>query len=158
MGRKNSTVVISTPGRDFGKSFLLTEMDCTKAEKWGQRALGVMIRGGVDLPELLTASGFSGIVSVGFMALFAAPWADVEPLLDELMSCVQVMPDPNKPAILRGIYESDIEEISTLVTLRLEAFELSSGFSVAGALSDLRSKMAAAQGGDTPSTQTSQDE
>jgi hypothetical protein len=155
--RKTSTVAISAPGRDTGKTFLLTEMSAAKAEKWGQRALGVMIRGGVDLPDLLAASGFSGIVSVGFMALFAAPWGDVEPLLDELMTCVQAVPDQNKP-VPRGLFEGDIEEVSTLVKLRLEAFELSSGFSVAGALSDLKSKMAAAQDGDTPSTPTSQDE
>ena len=42
MARKTKTVVIES-GRDEGKSFLVTEMPVTKADKWANSALLAII-------------------------------------------------------------------------------------------------------------------
>ena len=48
MARKTKTLVIES-GRDQGKSFLITEMPVTRADKWANTALLAMLRGGVDV-------------------------------------------------------------------------------------------------------------
>jgi hypothetical protein len=138
MSRKSKPFVVTDDGRDKGKRFLITEMSAEKAEEWGVRALGAMIRAGVDLPDLVMASGMAGVVSVGFMALFAAPFAELKPLLDELLACVESCAEDPKSEVRTKVFENDIEEPRTLLLLRMEAFELCAGFSVAAAFSTLR--------------------
>lgn len=138
MSRKSKPFVVADEGRDKGRRFLITEMPAEKAEEWGIRALGAMIRAGVDLPDLVMASGMAGVVSVGFMALFAAPYSELKPLLDDLLACCEALPEDPKSDIRSKVYEGDIEEPRTLLLLRMEAFELCSGFSVAAAFSTLR--------------------
>ena len=50
MARKTKTLVIES-GRDQGKSFLITEMPVTRADKWANTALLAMLRGGVDISD-----------------------------------------------------------------------------------------------------------
>jgi len=138
MSRKTKPFVVTDEGRDKGKRFLITEMSAEKAEEWGVRALGAMIRAGVDLPDLVMASGMAGVVSIGFMALFAAPYSELKPLLDELLACCEACAEDPKSEVRTRVYEGDIQEPRTLLLLRMEAFELCSGFSVAAAFSILR--------------------
>ena len=44
MARKTKIVTIAAEGRDYGKSYLLTEMPALKAEKWATRAMMALIR------------------------------------------------------------------------------------------------------------------
>lgn len=133
MSRKSKTVVIQSD-RDAGKVFLITEMPASQAEKWGIRAAAVVIQVGFDMPE---EAGWNALLAAGFQAFLQGPWAQVEPLLDEVFACVQAVPDPGVPERTRSLVESDIEEIATRIRLRDEVFELHSGFSVAASLSNL---------------------
>lgn len=153
--RREKIFVVTDDGRDHGKTFFLTEMSAVKCEEWAERALGIMIRGGVDMPDLVTASGMSGVVSIGFMALFSAPFTEIKPLLDQLMDCVEYFPDSHAAFKRKPLLDDEIEEAATLVRLRLEVFELCAGFSVAAAFSTLRAKMMAAQDTDLNNTLTS---
>lgn len=134
MARKTEAVVITTGGRDQGKHYLLTEMPASKAESWAFRAFGAMARAGIDIPEEIVASGMVGLSALGLKAFLASDWADVEPLLADMMACVQMRPDPDKPDILRTLIEDDIEEPATRARLRDEVFKLHVGFSIADSL------------------------
>lgn len=128
MGRK-TTVWTAVDGRDLGKRFHITEMSAFKAEKWAARALLALARSDFNVGPEIQGAGLAGMALVGLRALSGVQWADAEPLLDELLACVKIMPDPNNSEIMRDLIEDDIEEVATVVQLRKEVFELHVNFS-----------------------------
>lgn len=132
MARKTKNVTITAEGRDKGKVFVLTEMSASRAEAWAARALLALMAGNVQLPAGIEKLGFAGLVQVGVRALTGLRWEAAEPLLAEMMTCVQVMPDPSKPTVVRPLIEDDIEEVATRIALRREIWELHTGFLQAG--------------------------
>lgn len=124
MARKITSVTIEAEGRDKGKRFMITEMPASKAEKWAMRLAFAMVGTGIELPKDLGKQGMAGIATLGLKALGSIPFDVAEPLLDELMGCVQVMPNPQDPTVVRGLVESDIEEIATRIKLRMETLKL----------------------------------
>ena len=130
--RKTETITITDDGRDKGKMFLLTEMPAEKAEKWALRAFLALARSGVELPDDVQQLGMAGMAIVGLRALGGVQFSDAEELLDEMFECVQIMPDPGKPHIIRRPTTDDIEEIPTRLKLRTEVFKLHTGFLPAG--------------------------
>lgn len=121
--RKTAEITIDAVGRDTGKIFVLREMPASQAEKWAMRALLALAKSGVELPDGVAAGGFAAVAAIGVRALGALSFAEAEPLLDEMMGCVQRRPDPAKPMV-RALVEDDIEEIETRIKLRLEIFNL----------------------------------
>ena len=124
------TIYDGTPdtNRDYGKTFHLREMGATKAEKWAMRALLAVARSGIDLPEGIAQGGMQSIAILGIQAIMKINFYDAEPLLDEMMECVRIKPDPKNPAIIRDLIEDDIEEIATRIKLREEVIKLHVGF------------------------------
>jgi hypothetical protein len=145
MARKTLQYTVQEEGRDRGKVFLLTEMSASQAESWAARAILALMAGGVDLPEGFERLGMAGIAELGLRALAKLRWQDAKPLLDEMMSCVQILPNPAKPNIVRALIEEDIEEVQTLVKLRMEIWGLHVGFSPAAAKSTFPGSPVAAQ-------------
>lgn len=148
MARKTKLVPITTENRDKGKTFLLTEMSPVKAEKWATRALIAIARSGsAEMPEgfkdELGNLGMAGIAALGARALTTIDFADAEPLLDEMMGCVELVPDASKIdqmtrlPVVRPMIADDIEEVSTILLLRSEVIELHMGFSPAAFLSTI---------------------
>lgn len=143
--RKQKLVVISSEGRDKGKTFRLTEMPADQAERWAYRTLLAMSRGGIDLPNGILNAGMAGlaavipfVVIVGLRGLHMAQWAELEPLLEEMMGCVRYVPPQQglpDQEILSGV-NSQIEEIRTRVELRKEILELHVDPSLAAAMLD----------------------
>jgi hypothetical protein len=139
MARKTKTIVIETPGRDFQKMFVLTEMAPTKAEKWAFRAFLALAKSGVEIPDDIANSGLAGIAKVGLQAFSGLSFEDAEPLMDEMFAMVAIIPDPARPEIKRGyggvgaLIEDDIEEVSTRLLLRKELFALHTNFFTPGA-------------------------
>ena len=142
MARKTQVLTIAAAGRDEGKTFLLTEMAATRAEKWATRALLALARSGTDLPVGAQGLGMSAVAAIGLRAFTSLSFDDAEPLLDEMMTCVQVVPDPARPQVVRGLIAEDVEEVRTLLQLRSEVFALHVGFSIADELSKLRATSA----------------
>lgn len=130
--RKTKIVTIDTANRDKGKSFLLTEMPAAQAFKWAARAFLAMAKGGAELPEGIESAGMAGLANVSLAALSSLDWALAEPLLDELMTCVQI----KETAITRALDPNaeDCEEIATIFTLHKEVLMLHVDFSKAAAL------------------------
>lgn len=126
--RKTETITIQREGRDKGKVFKITEMPAAQAEKWALRAFFALANTGVELPEGLEESGMAGLAAIGLQALGKVPYEAAEPLLDDLMACVQHIPDPSKPEVVRGLIDEDIEEVATRLELKKSVWELHTGF------------------------------
>lgn len=140
MARKTKTVVIES-GRDNGKSFLVTEMPVTKADKWANTALLAMMRGGVDVggvnfdlisntimtsdaPKIDVSGGMLELARISIAGLGNVTEAVGQSLLDQLIEdCVQVVPTGGAARPMLSI-DDEIEDLKTLWTLRKEAFIL----------------------------------
>jgi len=130
MARKTKTVT-GTFGRDAGKQYLITEMSGDQTEDWALRAFLALASSGVEIPDDLQDMGMAGIASLSLTAIAGIKWDFAKPLLDEMMACVQVMPDKSNPANTRPIFKNsdDIEEVATRLMLRKEVFGLHMDFS-----------------------------
>ena len=144
MARKTLQYTVQDEGRDKGKVFVITEMSASQAESWASRAILALMAGGVELPEGFDRFGMAGIAELGIKALARLKWEDAQPLLDEMWACVQILPNPAKPNIIRALIEEDIEEVATRVKLRMEIWSLHVGFSRADAKSKSGDSPAAA--------------
>ncbi len=133
--RKTIDVTISASGRDEGKTYRLTEMPAARAEKWAMRAFLGMARSGIEVPDSISEAGLAGIAMIGLRAVGSMSFGDAEPLMDEMVACIQyVEPSVNgRVPVVRGLVESDIEEIATRVKLRKEVFGLHVDFSALAA-------------------------
>jgi len=125
MARKTLDVTIDKEGRDKGKTFVLTEMPARAAEKWATKALFALARSGVELSPDLLKGGMNSIAILGLQGLLNIKFEDAEPLLDEMLTCIQI----KEPNTVRSLTPDDIEEIQTLFTLRGEVLKLHVGFS-----------------------------
>jgi hypothetical protein len=130
MARKSLRYKIEDQGRDFGKVFVVTEMSARRADAWAVRVLFAIMNGGVEVPEDFHELGMAGLAAMGLQALGTVPGHIAQPLLDELLECVQIMPDPNRPEVIRNLVDDDTEEVLTLFKLRKEAFLLHVNFSL----------------------------
>ena len=124
MARKETTFIADT-GRDAGKEFLITEMSASQAENWAFRVILAIGNAGIEIPEGLASQGMAGLMAIGYMNLLKIPFESAKPLLDEMMTCVQIMPSSN---VKRKLIEEDIEEVSTRFKLRKEIWDLHISF------------------------------
>lgn len=134
MARKTKDITIES-GRDAGKTFRITEMPILQADKWAQRALFAIARAGVDTSSI-NMSG--GMLEMARLALDVVGKIDPEvggDLLDELLSCVQIIPTGGVPRSL--VMDSDIEDIKTLFVLRKEVLALHIDFLKSGNSPDM---------------------
>lgn len=128
--RKEIDVVITEEGRDRDKVFHIREMPAYQVEKWALRAVLALGRAGAEIPEGLQAAGLAGLAYAGLNGIIKLPFEDAEPLLDEMMTCVTIKPDPARPEVTRALWPDDIEEIATMFKLRKEVVSLHTGFSI----------------------------
>ena len=170
MGRKTKIVMVPEGfGRDSEpkrKVFLLTEWPAARAEKWALRALLAFNRSDRNLGLLdadkLIGAGMEGIFRIGIQVFLSGGMKseEVQPILDELLDCVQMIRDPDKKDIATGlpvasaiVSGDDIEEVKTRFWLRSEVLRLHSGFSPGDALSILISAIMTKEA--SPITKTS---
>jgi len=129
--RREVDITIAEAGRDQGKVFHLTEMPALQAEKWAMRALFALAQSGVEVSPDLLSGGMASIAVLGVQALLNTKFSDAEPLLDEMLDCVQI----KEAVATRKLFPGDVEEVRTYLTLRREVLKLHVGFSSAGAQS-----------------------
>ena len=146
MARKEIYVTIDEPGRDLGKVYKIIEAPAIQADKWGIRAMLALNRNGAQIPDEIMKLGLIGVLVVGVHKLKGVLWEDLEPLIDEMMGCVEIVPTPSQRNVTRKLFTSpdDIEEVSTLSTLRMEVFKLHTGFMEAASPSKSQGGAAAA--------------
>jgi hypothetical protein len=126
--RKTASYTVTQEGRDLGKRFLITEMGAAQGESWAARALLALMANNAEIPENFAELGMAGLAELGLRALSSLRWEVLSPLLEEMMACVQIIPDAKKTQVVRSLIEDDIEEIATRLSLRLEWWELHMGF------------------------------
>lgn len=120
MALKNKTIVIEK-GRDAGKQFLITEMPAAKIDNWAMRVLLALAGAGIDVAE--ASEGMMGLARVAFAALGRIPPDVALPLLDELLDCVQAVPQGGSPRPL-DLSLNDVEDFTNLWMFRKEVFNL----------------------------------
>ena len=148
MARKRETVTVPnwSGNRDAGKKFLITEMPAADAEKWALRALLLIKGSGERIPNGVAGLGMVGVAIIGLNVFLQGSInpADMDPLMDQMMTCVAMIRDPNSIDKLTGepvstpiVSPDDIEEVQTRLWLRSEVLRVHTGFSPAEALSRL---------------------
>jgi len=128
MARKSTNYTVTDDNRDKGKVFVITELPAARAESWAFRAILALMEGGVELPPGFERMGMAGIAELGIRALSHLRWEVAEPLLAEMWDCVQIMPDPAKPHVVRPLIDQDIEEVMTRIKIRAEVWKLHTDF------------------------------
>ena len=121
----------ATHGRDKDKKFLLTEMSAADTEDWAAQAFFLLMGAGIEIPDDDAQAGIAGLIKMGISALGKVPYEQARPLLERMMECVQVRPDPRHPDVLRALMDDDIEEVKTRFQLRKAIWDLHTGFSQA---------------------------
>ena len=137
MARKTKELTITAEGRDQGKVFILTEPSSFDSERLAGRFWLMMARAGAKVPPELRKAGMAGVATMlqGDFAdmLPYLSWDELEPLLNELMECARYRHAAGHP--LQKIVEGEscpVEEIATRFQLKMEVFELITGFSLVG--------------------------
>ena len=120
MARKSKTIVIEK-GRDAGKKFIITEMPAAKIDNWAMRVLLALAAAGIDVAE--ANEGIMGLARVAFGALGKIPNETALPLLDELLDCVEIVPEGGSARPL-DLELGDVEDFANLWTFRKEVFNL----------------------------------
>ena len=156
MRKVKDVTVPNTKNRDKGKVFRLTEMPASKAEAWAIHTMTLIASTGVNLPDNIIKYGWAGLAIVGLDALLKVDYHRARPLLDEMMECVQIIPDAARP-IPHAVTDDDIEEVETRLWLRDQVFEIHSGFCVADAIRATLTSAENLMSSQFP-TQTSQDQ
>ncbi|WP_244936729.1 hypothetical protein [Methylobacterium currus] len=132
MARKTKYITIEDDNRDNGKTFLITEMPASQAEKWGAKALLALTTAGAEIPDDVEGAGMAGLARMGIEALTTLRYDDVAPLMDEMFACVQICPDRRNHQVFRRLEEDDIEEVVTRLKLRKEILALHIDFFTEG--------------------------
>jgi hypothetical protein len=137
----------SEQGRDYHKTYRLTEMSAWKAEEWANRAtLALFPRLAQEVPpetaEALRENPSMIVLQRVGLLLGALSFPELKDLARELMECVQIVMDtgPRRMGLGFGAddpYGVDIEEVETIRYLRQEVLNLHSGFTRAAALFNL---------------------
>lgn len=136
--RKTVEVVVREKNRDEGKTFLITEMSAYDAESWANRAFLALSEASLDLPPGLEGGGMPAFMEI--VRLFGhVRFPTLKPLMDELLDCVAVQPDPTNKAFTRALVRGqagndDVEEVSTYQLLRQEVASLHVNFTMAASV------------------------
>ena len=146
--RKTKPVVVpELPGcdnRDLGKHFLITEWDSHQADRWAQKLTYALMRNGEALPLDLRGVGWEGIAVMGINSILRGSVDPnvMIPLGEELLECVQIVPDKQQPKSARpATMPGDIEEVQTRWWLRDQVVSVHTNFSFLDALSRLASSI-----------------
>ncbi len=124
MTRRIVEVAAPAEGRDRGQRFVITEMPALQAERWAIRVVMAMLKAGVELPVDAADAGMEALSTWGLIALSTVDFFIIEPLLDEMMGCIQI----REKAVIRALVASDIEDVETRLLLRWEVWRLHTAF------------------------------
>lgn len=135
--RKEIEITIED-GRDAGKLFRVTEMPVSRLEKWACRALIALF--GAELPpdvaSLAQTSNAMALASGVMRGISGLDWKVAEPLYDELLAQIAIIPRRERPLdtiqICPQNLDAHIEDLSTIFRLRLEVVALSLNFGEGG--------------------------
>ena len=126
----NEKIITIEEGRDSGKTFVVTEMPASRLEKWSARALLALFNGHVPANVADQARGSHAMALAGAVmsGLNGVRWELVEPLYDELLTCIHHVPDPSRPSarvkLCAENVDNFIQDMGTLLRLRAAVLEV----------------------------------
>lgn len=120
MALKTKEITIES-GRDAGAKFLITEMPIAKADKWAMKILLALAGSGIEVPN--PQAGMLAIANIAMSAFKNISDEKLIPLADELLDCVQVVPQGGSPRALNLDF-GDVQDLTTLFKLRKEVLAL----------------------------------
>lgn len=126
----NEKIITIEEGRDAGKAFAVKEMPASKLEKWSARALLALFNGQVpaEILNVSRVSNSAALVQSALSGLGSLNWATVEPLYDELLTCVARVPDPTSPGtrvqLNAANVDAHVQDMGTLLRLRAAVLEV----------------------------------
>lgn len=137
--RKSEIVTVPkwSNNRDLGKQYLITEMPSGQSEKWALKAFLMLKGSGERIPDDVVGLGMVGVAILGINVFLRGNLRteDLEPLLDEMFTCVKIVRDQRHPDVATDLVsDDDIEEVQTRLWLRSEVLRVHTGFSPAEAL------------------------
>ena len=121
--RKEKEITI-TEGRDAGKTFKITEMPATQADRWATKALCLVGKSGCSIIDLFNKMSNGGILNV----LGDLGYDGAEPLFEELLNCCSFKQDGVYVQMKGSMIDSVIEDWTTIFRLRKEAYDLTMNF------------------------------
>lgn len=119
MARKE-LVFTATAGRDKGKKFAITEMSAVAGHKWATRMLLALAGSGMAIDDEVLSRGMAGVASLAASAFGRIDPDALEPLMQELLSCVK----SQQEKLTRSLIDDDFEEIQTIFELQKAVFML----------------------------------
>lgn len=125
MALKTTNITIDK-GRDAGKRFFIKEMTAFDIEWWAARLLISAL--GAENVDLTKVAAMGTLAQMGISLIAKVQKEDAKPLMDEMLSCVTIAPNPKDPTVQRPVDADDIEDVTTLFKLRVEWFKLHADF------------------------------
>jgi len=116
---------------DRGKSltFKIREMPATQLEAWTMQAALVLANAG---SEIETKGGIESIGKYisehGIAALGNVDYGKAKPLMDEMLACCYRQLDNMEERVTPETADAYVEDMRTLLKLRMEAFKVNFGF------------------------------
>ena len=151
--RRELWVRIDDEGRDKGKLFKITEMSAYDAEQWSWQVLFAMERAGIDVGERGLGGGLASVAALGVNNMLRTAPADMMPLLDRFLRCIELAPDPKHKDALREVdWIEDLEEADTIKRLRFDALRLHINFTQPDVPSDSTPQNSGMPGSPAPSS------
>ena len=117
---KTKTITIDK-GRDAGQTYIVEEMPVAVADRWAMRAGMELLASNFDGFD--PQEGMLGMAKLSLQALRGIDKSEAITLLDELLDCVKFVPEGGTPRKL-DVSFGDVQDFSTLWTLRKEVFSL----------------------------------
>ena len=130
MARRTKEITIEAAGRDKGKRFFLTEMSAWDLHQWMAKATLAVTASGNIVPAEILNGGIVGLLAFAIQALTSASFEKAEPLMEQMLRCAQIMPDPVRPQVKRPWVKEDFEEVITFAILQKEVMQLHVNFSI----------------------------
>lgn len=119
-------------GKPVELHFKLTQMSAIKQERWINRVVALFVSSNAkDMGSVQSILGSGKIESI--MALFnGLKYEDIEPLYNELLECVQYIPDKDNPSYTQPMTAKNadtvITDVRNLYTLRFESLKINFSF------------------------------
>ena len=136
MSRKTKEVKIEdVESRDYGKTFIITEMSAWDGEELAQDIARIMGEVGFnEIPEDVIAMGCAGLATLGLSFLSAASKESSAVIKNRLMQTVQIVvtDDKGKSTTMPVNQKFDFEEIQTIRKVLDSVFELNFSFFTVG--------------------------
>ena len=127
MARREKIIIIKD--REQELTFKIREMPATHLESWIIRSVILLAGAGADVPlgrDIHASVAY--LAERGLASLGNIDFEKAKPLLDELLGCCSRLVENIEEKCTPASVDSYVEDISTLLQLRMEAIKLNLGF------------------------------